>query len=260
LNDRQLQYILKIAKEGNITVAAQKLNISQPSLSNLLSRIEEALGAKIFDRSTSPLALTYTGEKYVQAAEKILGVLNELQHQIDDIQDSQTGRLNIGCGPQSSPVFIPPLLPRLLEQYLGVQYTLTEDSFSVLEEQLLTGNLDIILNVRELNNSSIESELLGKEEMLLLAPPGFRPASAFTKDGRSYPCIKLHLEKDIPFVLMKPKHHLRIMVDKIFAGINFIPTILLETDSWETCLRMAEKGIAFTIFPADYQDVTIGEV
>jgi DNA-binding transcriptional LysR family regulator len=61
MNDRHLKYILAIAKQGSITVAAENLYISQSSLSSLLSMVEEELGAKIFDRSRVPLTLTYEG-------------------------------------------------------------------------------------------------------------------------------------------------------------------------------------------------------
>jgi DNA-binding transcriptional LysR family regulator len=56
-------------------------------------------------------------------------------------------------------------------------------------------------------------------------------------------------------VLLKSGHQLRIIIDKIFAGLGYVPDIILETDNWETCLRMVEAGIAFTILPNARSDV-----
>jgi DNA-binding transcriptional LysR family regulator len=254
MTDRQLEYILVIAKEGNITGAAQKLNISQPSLSNLLAAVERDIGAKIFDRSLSPLRLTYEGEKYVQTAESILGSLKDLRRQIDDIQDSSLGRLSIGCGPLLSPFVIPVILPALIHQYPGVLYELTEDSPAALEKQLLSGLLDLIFSGRKINHSAVECEPLYREEMLLLAPSSFKP-EASSKANKKYPVVRLQSLGKAPFVLMKGHHQLRIIVERIFSEAGYVPNIILETDSWETCLRMTESGIAVTILPDARRDI-----
>ncbi|MDR1903244.1 MAG: LysR family transcriptional regulator [Treponema sp.] len=249
MTDRQLEYILAIAKEGNITGAAQKLNISQPSLSNLLAAVERDIGAKIFDRSLSPMRLTCEGEKYVQTAENILGSLKDLRRQIDDIQDSSQGRLSLGCGPLLSPFVIPVILPALIHQYSGVLYELTEDSPAVLEKQLLSGMLDLIFSGRMINHSAVECEPLYREEMLLFAPSGFKPAVLSKTNKKAYPVVRLQSLGKAPFVLMKPRHQLRIIVERIFSEARYVPHTILETDSWETCLRITESGIAFTILP-----------
>ena len=62
MNDRQLRYLLTVAETRNISAAARKLLISQPSLSAMILNAEEQLGAPIFDRSTTPLSLTQAGE------------------------------------------------------------------------------------------------------------------------------------------------------------------------------------------------------
>ena len=69
---RELTYITTIADCGSVTEAAKRLYISQPSLSYILGKVEEDLGVKLFDRKTSPLTLTYAGERYVETAREIL--------------------------------------------------------------------------------------------------------------------------------------------------------------------------------------------
>jgi DNA-binding transcriptional LysR family regulator len=249
MNDRHFRYVLEIAKEGSITAAAQNLFISQPSLSNLLAAVEEEIGAKIFDRSVAPVVPTYAGEKYIAAAKKILGIMQELQSQINDMQDTLTGCLHIGCGHQS-PFVIPFILPVLMERFPGIRFKLTEDNSPVLEELLLDGRLDVILyapvNTRHPN---IVYTPLTKEELLLLSPVDFVPQRTFSVSNKSFPCIDLTELGDLPFVLLKKEHQLRALQDTILTDAGYTPNVILETDHWQTCLRMVENRIAHTFLP-----------
>jgi DNA-binding transcriptional LysR family regulator len=249
MNDRHFRYILEIAKEGSITAAAQNLFISQPSLSNLLASVEEEIGAKIFDRSVVPMVPTYAGEKYIEAAQKILGILQELQHQIDDMQDTLTGCLHIGCGYQS-PFIIPLILPVLMERFPRIQFKLTEDHAPILEELLLDGLLDVILfSAVKTTHPNIVCTLMTNEEMLLLSPLDFIPQRTVSVKNKSFPCIDLPDLADRPFVLLKKKHHLRMLQDMILKDAGYMPNVILETDHWQTCFRMVEGGIAHTLLP-----------
>ncbi len=249
MNDRQLRYILAIAEEGNITAAAQKLFISQPSLSYLLAHVEEELGIKLFDRSVTPMQLTYAGEHYVEAAKKILGIQNELQNQIHDILDYRKSRLIIGCGILFSSILLPAILPTFIKENPGVQVKLYEESYPVLEELLLSGNADLIFTTSLIDNKALERTILYDEELLLLAPMDFVPSVVTHKDRYHFPVIDFSCLNDYPFVLFKRRHSLRKMADQVFADSGFHPNIISETDNWETCFFMAVEGLAMTILP-----------
>jgi DNA-binding transcriptional LysR family regulator len=255
MTDRQLEYILEIARQGNITAAAQKLHISQPSLSNVLAHVEDEAGAKFFDRSLSPMPLTYAGDLYVQAAKKILTAMEEFRCQMDDVRNARTDHLNIGCGPLQSPFIIPVILPVLLKSYPGVKYQLTEDSPSMLEEQLLSGGLNIIFRGGKIRNPAVKNVLLLREAMLLLAPKALGFSDRGAGKNAVYSRADLHKAGKVPFVLMKRHHQLRVMIDRIFTDMEYTPHIILETDSWETCLQMVINGIALTILPNARWDI-----
>ena len=68
MNIKHAQYMLTVLQEGNITNAAKKLYISQPSLSQMIKLVENNLGTPIFNRSTDPITLTYAGQRYMDAA------------------------------------------------------------------------------------------------------------------------------------------------------------------------------------------------
>ena len=249
MNDRQLKYILAIAAEGNITAAAQKLYITQPSLSYLLAHVEEELGLKLFDRTVSPMPLTYAGECYVEAAKKILNVQNELQNQIDDILDYRKSRLIIGCGSRISSLLLPAVLPEFIKNNPNVQIKLYEESIPVLEELLATGILELVFTTSNIDNTALGCIPLYAEEMLLLTPESFFPPETRKKDGLHFPVFDIACLEGCPFVLYKHKHQIRKIADQIFADFGIRPNIILETDNWETCYSMAEEGLAFTFLP-----------
>lgn len=90
MTDRQLKYIVAIAEAGSISLAAKRLYISQPSLSSLLSHVEDEIGVLLFDRDTSPLKPTYAGEQYIAAAKQILGIQRNLDSHFADIRHGKT--------------------------------------------------------------------------------------------------------------------------------------------------------------------------
>ena len=93
---RGMEYVYAVYKEKSFSKAAEKLFISQPSLSANVKREEQCVGYPIFDRSTKPLGLTEPGKKYIETVEKILSMQNEFSEYIDDLGDLKTGKLVLG--------------------------------------------------------------------------------------------------------------------------------------------------------------------
>ena len=95
------EYIYKVFKEQSFSRAAKEMYISQPSLSASVRRVEEKVGAPLFDRSTKPLSLTECGEKYIEAVEKMMAAEEEFREYISDWEGLKTGTLTVG-GSRSS--------------------------------------------------------------------------------------------------------------------------------------------------------------
>ena len=90
MNEKHMQYVLTVLKEGSFTNAAKKLYVSQPSLSQIIKTAESNLGAPIFDRSTDPITLTPAGQLYVEAARQVTTISTNLRKQVEEmcIRDS----------------------------------------------------------------------------------------------------------------------------------------------------------------------------
>ena len=90
------QYVISIAENASISKAAKELFITQPALTKYLNKLEADLGVRLFDRSISPLQITYAGELYVQEGRKIIEMHKRLNQQISEMSNMQRGRLTIG--------------------------------------------------------------------------------------------------------------------------------------------------------------------
>src|SRR3546814_909345 len=96
---RQLKYAVQIAEERNFSRAAEKLHIAQPSLSQQLSKLEKEIGVLLFYRNTNSVELTHAGTLFVEKAQAILDMTEQLKQEMDDLSLMRRGKLIIGSLP-----------------------------------------------------------------------------------------------------------------------------------------------------------------
>lgn len=111
------------------TSAARKLYIAQPSLSQSLQRIEENLGAKLFNRTPSGLTLTYAGERCYQMACQVLKIYSDFEAEISDINQLKTGRIVMGTTNHLGTVILPEILLEFKENSPSVELEILEDQY-----------------------------------------------------------------------------------------------------------------------------------
>lgn len=250
MNLKQAHYIKTIAECGSITAAAKKLFVSQPSLSQMLRQIEQEMGLPVFDRSTSPLRLTYAGEKYLRAAEQILAANAELESQLREIRHEHSGRLRLGISVTRAMQVMPLVLPIFCSQYPNVTLELTESGSGTLEKLLQGGSIDLALAALESTSTTLAYELIEKEEIGILAGRNSATAKRFVSGTP----ISLESTRGDSFVCLTQGHSVRIIQDKLFRRIGFAPHILLETDSLEVGRRVTVEAGACMVLSNIYVD------
>jgi len=107
---RDKEYVYEVWRERSFTKAAAKLYISQPSLSAKIKKIEDEIGAPIFDRSTAPLGLTEFGETYIQAITEVREIERKVENYVNDMNMLHSGTLSIGASNVFAAYAIPPLI------------------------------------------------------------------------------------------------------------------------------------------------------
>ena len=123
---RELSYITAIAKYQNITKAAESLYISQPTLSKFLKALEEDIGLKLFRRLGNRYVLTHAGECYLQKAEQILQLKNELDLELADIMKRDVGVLRVAFPTMRCTYMLPATLPDFQKLYPNVKVEIIE--------------------------------------------------------------------------------------------------------------------------------------
>ena len=250
MNLKQAQYVKTIAECGSITAAAKKLFVSQPSLSQMLRQLEQETGLPIFDRSTSPMRLTYAGEKYLHAAERILAANAELDSQLREIRHEHAGRLRLGISVTRAMQVMPLVMPIFQQQYPNVSLQMTESGSANLEEMLRGGNIDLAFAALESTSPSLAYELLEQETIGVLAGRD----AAITRRNPNGTALPLEAFRRECFVSLTKGHSSRITQDKLFRKYGLTPSILLETDALEVGRRVALEAGACMLLPSIYID------
>jgi DNA-binding transcriptional LysR family regulator len=254
VTDRQLEYTLVLAEEGSITSAAERLHISQPSLSAFLTSLEDDLGIKLFTRN-APMKPTYAGEYFIAAARESASLRKSLMSRLNDIKNEKEGRFSLGCGQNLTAYLLPLFLPDFIKEYPNCQINLIEADVSSFENKLESGEMDLALTSGLIDNPRIENILLFDMEVILLAPKNYHFKSRGRDKSHSYPLVDLAELNDIPFVVFKPGRNFRKIADRIFEENHIRPKIFLETNNSETCYNMVAKGLACTFLSKSYKNL-----
>ena len=141
-----MEYVYAVYREGSFQKAAEKLFVSQPSVSASVRRVEERVGSRLFDRSRKPLALTECGEAYIACAEKIFAMERDFTEYVNDWEGLRRGRVAVGGSSLFSSLLLPPMMASFRERYPGITLTLAEETTPRLEEMLRQGTVDLVVD------------------------------------------------------------------------------------------------------------------
>ncbi len=252
MNIKHAQYMLTVLKEGSITAAAKKLYISQPSLSQMIKLVENTLGTPIFNRSTVPITLTYAGEKYIEAAKKILTINDNLIKEIEEINHEEHGTIKLGIPVQRAMQVMPYVLPRFYAKYPHVKVDVRESGSANTEAAVLDGNVDLACLTTYPKHEELNYILIEEEELVLLTSRN----SQLAKRIPSGTPISITEAKNEKFISSKVGHSVRDTQDRLFVTYDIQPEILMETSSIEVGKRTAIACDAVMICPINYIEMT----
>ena len=178
---RNMEYVYEVYKQGSFTKAAKSLYVSQPCLSALVKKTEEKLGFPIFNRNSNPLQLTECGQEYIRYIERMRALENEFDNYLNDLRGLKTGKLSIGSNSAFSSLVLPQIISDFNRLYPGVKVTLNEGNIYYLEEKLLNGDLDLVLDNHPMDEKIYRKELFSSEMLLLAVPKSAKIPSALQK-------------------------------------------------------------------------------
>ncbi|WP_018751337.1 LysR family transcriptional regulator [Paenibacillus sanguinis] len=243
---RQLQYTLQIAKEKNFSRAADKLHIAQPSLSQQLSKLEQELGVKLFQRNTSSVELTYAGASFIEHAQRIMDAVAQLRQEMDDISQLRAGRVVIGSMPITGSHLLPYVLPAFKQNYPDIRVTLLEDTSLNLEKLTAGGSTDLSLLSLPLQEPTLSYVPIGEEIIDLAVPPDHRLASIPDVREQGVPLEEL---RDEAFIVLKKGQGFRKLTVDLCRSAGFEPNVVFESNNIETVQSLVAAGMGITLVP-----------
>ncbi|MDT8716826.1 LysR family transcriptional regulator [Clostridium sp. 19966] len=243
----QWEYIIAVAEEKSISRAAEKLYISQPSLSQYIIRLENSLGVKLFNRRGNSITLTFAGEKYIRTAKNIINLNEQLQKELSDIVDSKMGRIRIGIPIQTGRYVLPLILPEFHKQFPEVEIVIEEDVKAKLEELLISDKIDIAIIYLPIQYEQLDYEAITREKIFLVAPERYE--NYIKNDGNKIGNINFDSFKQENFILFREGQKMREASDEIFKKADFNPKVLFEVTNLDTAHRIAIQGMGCTFIP-----------
>lgn len=214
----QLHYFITIAETQHITRAAEQLHVSQPSLSNTLSRIENELGAKLFDRQGRNILLNDYGRIVLIHAKNVFRELDNLSTEISALQDQQSHCINIGSVDST---YVKDWLPRFIETHPDIVIHHVIASCAALEAQLANGAIDFAITDTRALPEYCESYVLGRDEYVVLTPLESKISSGNEP-------VAFSLFRDEPFICSPKTEDILRPIDLLSKEAAFTPNIIFE--------------------------------
>src|SRR5882757_3169791 len=163
----QLRYAVAVADTGNFTRAAERSNVSQPSLSQQIINLEREVGHKLFHRLGRRAVLTEAGAVFLERARRILFEIENASKELSD-HPALDRRITIGALPTVAPYLLVPLVARCRTEHSNLTIHVREDFRSDLVRAVIEGDLDLAIVAQPVKDHRLSIEPLMTEPLLLI--------------------------------------------------------------------------------------------
>ncbi len=243
---RQFQYLVAVAEERHFGRAAQRCNVTQPSLSSGIKQLELELGVPIFLRGRGQRfhGLTAEGERVAIWSRGVLAYCDAMRKEVGMMRNDLTGRLRMGAMPSMSPV-LPALLQTVRNKYPGVHVDVQFIGNEAMKLGLNNFALDVALTYLDKADLGRKNTLpIYTEQLSLLIPD--------TPEFRGRKTITWKEAAQLPLAMLRPSMHERRFVDQVFASVGCSPVARVESESILHLMFQVQFTELCTIIPSHF--------
>lgn len=252
MTDKELLYVITIAEQRSITKAAELLYVSQPSLSQIVSKLENDLGQKLFIRTNQGLYPTKSGENYLSTAYRILKIHKDFQNTISDMNNLKNGKLVIGLSSSIGCIILPDVLASFSRKYPNIQVIYKEHNSTDLERMLTSGKIDLaILHFQNLDYT-LNYEAICDDPFLFVVQKKNPVNIKMKLDNDKVKYVDLTLFANEKFISVPPQQRIRQVTNNILHMANINPQFIYTAKNFETAKRLINKNLGVGIFPKQY--------
>lgn len=239
MNIQQLRYIIAVNRFRNFAKAAESCNVSQPTLSAMLQKLEEELDVRIFERSNKSVVPTTVGVKIIQQAGKALNEVERIGEIVNEDKGRIEGRFALAVGPAIAPYILPKFIKHYRELFPAVELSIQEMKANFMFESLLRGELDAGIAISDnVGEGILEIPLYTEKFMVYLAESCWRKLPVFNPEN---------LEHENMWV-MKDAQCLRDSAFSFCKARNK-GNHIYEAGSITTLVHIVDANGGFTIIP-----------
>lgn len=233
----QLRAFVTIAREGNLTRAAQRLSLTQPAVSLQLKSLQHSLGVVLFHRSPSGMRLSIEGNKLLPLAEKVLQDSSDLLDAARSLTSTVSGSLAIGTILDPEFTRLGAFLKRLVEGYPQISTRLQHGMSGWVQQQIRAGNLDVGYYLGE-PDKSCHALTLTSFSYSVLAPKGWKQRVL----GKSWS----ELAK-LPWIWAPPESVHNRLLTQAFAAHHAEPSRVALVDQEASMLDLVKSGVGLSL-------------
>ncbi|WP_428908372.1 LysR family transcriptional regulator [Niallia sp. Krafla_26] len=238
---RQLQYFLEVARQKNMTKAAEILHVSQPALSKMVKGLEEELGMTLIIRSNKASEVTDAGLIVTEYAKKMIALLDEMYVTLSDMSNLQHGSIHIGIPPIAGSLFFPKVIAEFHAAFSNIKINITEFPAPKLTKKVLDGEIDLGIAVLPIHEQDTITYPIVNENMKLLVHIDHPLAK---KEH-----VPLHELKDEEFIFISEDFALHDIIWNHCIQAGFQPKILFKSMQWDFMSEMVAAHLGVTILP-----------
>lgn len=246
----QLRYVCAVADTGNFSRAAERCQIAQPSLSQQILKLEEDLGAKLFDRLGRSVRLTEAGRAFVRHARAILEEVEAARSSVAGKNADLRGTVTVGAIPTVGPYLMPSYTTDFARKYPDAKLRIIEDTTSVLVEGLRDLSIDVAILALPLRHKDLE-----------LFPMRTEPLFAVLKKDHPRAAAESLALKELrgePFVMLRDGHCFRDLSIGTCTRARITPNIAFESGQFSSLLGMVAAGVGVSLIPEMAIDRNVG--
>jgi LysR family hydrogen peroxide-inducible transcriptional activator len=241
---RQLEYLITVDEMRHFRRAAQRLSVSQPTLSAQIKALEERLGVQLLERSRSSVILTDAGQQIVEIAKRITRDVQQIRDVAKRSEHAFSGVIRLGVPPTIGPYLLSHVVPRLHRTYSELKLYIREAIPTSLPSDLIEGRHDVLIVPLPLTRQDIETEALFREPLFVALPadhPLAREGELNRADLRAQSILAL-----------ETGHHLHEQVEAICEEVGAQIQFDFEGTSLDTLRQMVGMGMGLSILPGLY--------
>lgn len=221
MNTKQYYYLSTIAEYGNLSYAAQALNLSPSALSKFLTECERTFGFALFLRYGRRLYPTAVGRYVVECAQKILDEQNRMLLTMKDVTGGNQNRIRLATAPNRGATIYSKVYNPFSRRYPDIALSLTELYATEQPGAIARGTIDLALGAGGFTDDTTDLPIAYEE--LLISLPAAHPLAGQER-------IRLEELRETPFVLQGPRHSIRILAEQLFRQAGFRPVVAFESD------------------------------